>query len=130
MHEPLKNRTYLGKKLPFHFLGADFLAPKSSHRCENQPVLGPVCHLPYIIIKCNLVIWINFIKSQMFLTSSMLLNFRWPIDLGSKTFLHFANAFRKGNSISDLATLKPWRSFKNILSHQKEEQKKRYCIIS
>ena len=40
MHEPLKSRTYLGKKLFFHFLGADFLVPKSSHRPEKQPVLG------------------------------------------------------------------------------------------
>ena len=39
-HEPLKNRTYLGKKLFFNFLGADFLAPKSGHRREEQPVLG------------------------------------------------------------------------------------------
>ena len=42
MHEPLKNRTYLGKKLFFSFLGADFLALKSSHSCEKQPVLGLV----------------------------------------------------------------------------------------
>ena len=42
MHEPLKNRNYVGKKI---FLGgeggADFLAPKSSHQHEKQPVLGP-----------------------------------------------------------------------------------------
>ena len=41
VHEPLKNITNLGKKLFFNFLGADFLAPKSSHRLEKQPVLGP-----------------------------------------------------------------------------------------
>ena len=41
MHEPLKNSTYLAQKLFFNFLGFDFLAPKSSHRCEKQPVLGP-----------------------------------------------------------------------------------------
>ena len=41
MHEPLKNSTYLAQKLFFNFLGVDFLAPKSSHRCEKQPVLGP-----------------------------------------------------------------------------------------
>ena len=39
MHEPLENRTYIGKKL-FNFLGADFLAPKSGHQREKQPVLG------------------------------------------------------------------------------------------
>ena len=41
MHEPLKNRTFQGKKLLFNFLGAHFLAPKSGHRREKQPVLGP-----------------------------------------------------------------------------------------
>ena len=41
MHEPLKNRTFLGKNLTFDFLGADYLAPKSAHRREKQPVLGP-----------------------------------------------------------------------------------------
>ena len=41
--EPLKNRTYLRKKLFFNFLGADFLAPKTGHRREKQPVLEPVC---------------------------------------------------------------------------------------
>ena len=41
MHEPLKNRTYLGKKLFLNFLGDDFLATKSSHRRGKQPVLGP-----------------------------------------------------------------------------------------
>ena len=41
MHGPFKNRTYLGKKLFFNFLGANFLAPKSSHRHEKQLVLGP-----------------------------------------------------------------------------------------
>ena len=25
----------------FNFLGADILVPKSRHRCEKQPVLGP-----------------------------------------------------------------------------------------
>ena len=40
MHEPLKNITYAGKKLFFNFLGADFLALKSGHRLEKQPVLG------------------------------------------------------------------------------------------
>ena len=39
MHEPLENRTYIGKKL-FNFLGADFLAPKNGHQREKQPVLG------------------------------------------------------------------------------------------
>ena len=38
MHEPLKNRNYFGKKkLLYNF----FLAPKSGHRREKQPVLGP-----------------------------------------------------------------------------------------
>ena len=41
MHEPLKNRTFQGKKLLFNFLGANFLAPKSGHRHKKQPVLGP-----------------------------------------------------------------------------------------
>ena len=41
VHELLKNRTYLGEKLFFNFLGADFLAPKSGHRREKRPVLGP-----------------------------------------------------------------------------------------
>ena len=44
MYEPLKNRTYLGKNrielIFFHFLGADFVASKSGHRREKQPVLG------------------------------------------------------------------------------------------
>ena len=40
MHEPLKHRTYLGKKLFFNFFGADFFAPKSSQRREKQPALG------------------------------------------------------------------------------------------
>ena len=39
MHEPLKNRTYQGKKSFFNFLGADSLAPKSGHRREKQSVL-------------------------------------------------------------------------------------------
>ena len=38
MHKPLNNRTYTGKKCFFYFLGADFVAPKSGHRCEKQPV--------------------------------------------------------------------------------------------
>ena len=29
------------KKLFFNFLGADFVAPKSSHQHEKQPVSGP-----------------------------------------------------------------------------------------
>ena len=42
MHETLKNRNYFGKKkLLYNFLGADFLSPKSGHRREKQPVLGP-----------------------------------------------------------------------------------------
>ena len=45
MHEPLKNRTYLGKELFLNFLGADFLAPKSGDQREKQPVLGPGCIL-------------------------------------------------------------------------------------
>ena len=40
MHESLRNKTYLGKKL-FNFLGANFLTSKSSHWHEKQPVLGP-----------------------------------------------------------------------------------------
>ena len=31
--------TYLGKKLFFNCLGANFLTPKSSHQREKQPVL-------------------------------------------------------------------------------------------
>ena len=41
MHEPLKNKIYIRKKLFFIFLGADFLMPKSGHQLEKQPVLGP-----------------------------------------------------------------------------------------
>ena len=40
VNESLKNRTYLEKRF-FNFLGADFLALKSSHQHEKQPVLGP-----------------------------------------------------------------------------------------
>ena len=35
MHEPLKNIIFL------NFLGANFLAPKSGHQQEKQPLLGP-----------------------------------------------------------------------------------------
>ena len=38
VHEPLKNRTCLRKKLLFNFLGADFFRPKSGHRREKQHV--------------------------------------------------------------------------------------------
>ena len=31
-----------GKTSYLFFLGADFRAPKSGHRCENRSVLGPV----------------------------------------------------------------------------------------
>ena len=41
--KPLRNRTYLGKKLFFNFSGANFLTLKNSHQCEKQPVLGPDC---------------------------------------------------------------------------------------
>ena len=41
MHEPLKNRTYLEKKIIFQFLGAGFVAPKSGQRREKQRVLEP-----------------------------------------------------------------------------------------
>ena len=41
MHEPLTNLGYLGKKLFFNFLGAHFVVPKSDHRCEKQPIIGP-----------------------------------------------------------------------------------------
>ena len=41
MHEPLKNRIYIGKKFSFNFLGSDFVAPKSGHRREKQTVLEP-----------------------------------------------------------------------------------------
>ena len=41
MHKLLKNGTYLGKKLFFNFFEADFIAPKSSHEREKQPVLEP-----------------------------------------------------------------------------------------
>ena len=40
MHEPLKNRDYVEKNF-FWGGGADFLAPKSGHQHEKQPVLGP-----------------------------------------------------------------------------------------
>ena len=40
MHEPLKNRTHLGKKLFFSVLGADFLTLNSGHQREKQLVLG------------------------------------------------------------------------------------------
>ena len=39
MHEPLKNRDYVGKN--FFQGGADFLAPKSDHQHEKQPAFGP-----------------------------------------------------------------------------------------
>ena len=42
MHEPLKNIMYIGKKLFFNFLGANFVAPKSGH----QLVLGPTPGFP------------------------------------------------------------------------------------
>ena len=35
----------LEKKLSFNILGATFLARKSSHRREKQPVLGPGIYL-------------------------------------------------------------------------------------
>ena len=35
MRERLKNETYLGKKLFFNFLGANFVSPKSGHQCEK-----------------------------------------------------------------------------------------------
>ena len=38
--ESLKKRTFLGKKMFFNFLGANFLVPKSGHRCERQSVFG------------------------------------------------------------------------------------------
>ena len=38
VHELLKKRTYVGKKCFLLFLGADFVVPKSGHRCEKQPV--------------------------------------------------------------------------------------------
>ena len=41
MHKPLKNRTYLGKKMFLNFFGADFVASKSGHQHEKQPLLGP-----------------------------------------------------------------------------------------
>ena len=42
VHEPLKDRTFYGKKnLFFNFWGVDFLVPKSGGRREKQPVLGP-----------------------------------------------------------------------------------------
>ena len=41
MQEPLKNITYIGKKLAFNFLGASFLVPKSDYQLEKQPVLRP-----------------------------------------------------------------------------------------
>ena len=41
LHEPLNNRTYLGKKL-FFFLFVFFNFLKSGHRREKQPVLEAV----------------------------------------------------------------------------------------
>ena len=41
VHEPLKDITYIRKKLVFNFLGANFLVRESSHQLEKQPVLGP-----------------------------------------------------------------------------------------
>ena len=35
VHEPLKNRIYLGKKLFFNFLHTDFLLPKTSYWLEK-----------------------------------------------------------------------------------------------
>ena len=50
MHEPLKNITYLGKKLFFNFLGADFLTSKGGQRHEKQPLLGPQAYSIMIVI--------------------------------------------------------------------------------
>ena len=48
--EPLKDRTYLGKKLFSKFLGITFVAPKNGHWHEKKPVLEPawggLLHLP------------------------------------------------------------------------------------
>ena len=41
VHEPLKNITYIRKKLFFNILGTNFFAPKSGQQLEKQPVLGP-----------------------------------------------------------------------------------------
>ena len=37
----IEPRTYLGKKQFLNFKDANFLAHKSGHKCEKQPVLGP-----------------------------------------------------------------------------------------
>ena len=39
MHEPLKNRIYLRKKMFFIFFGTNFRAPKCGQRHEKQPAL-------------------------------------------------------------------------------------------
>ena len=35
-----EQNLYVGKKIFFNFLGVDFVAPKSGHRCEKQHVIG------------------------------------------------------------------------------------------
>ena len=67
MHEPLKNRTFLGK-LFFNFLGANFLAPKSDHQREKQPVLGDglIRETYFFSLKQNTIIWmLNNTKYEM-----------------------------------------------------------------
>ena len=39
--EPLKDKTYLRKKLFYNSLGVNFLTSKSGIRLEKQSVLGP-----------------------------------------------------------------------------------------
>ena len=54
MHGPLKNRTCLGKKLFFNFLGADFFVPKGGHQREKQRALDPGCYL-MIVFLCSVI---------------------------------------------------------------------------
>ena len=61
MHDPLKNRNYLRKKLIFNFFGANSFVPKSGHRHEKQPVLGSDCVVKFLDILSLLSFYTVFI---------------------------------------------------------------------
>ena len=53
-NDPLKDRTFLGKKkLFFNFMGANILAPKRSHRCEKKSVLGSGKPVVMMVVKVS-----------------------------------------------------------------------------
>ena len=78
MHKHLKNRTYIGKKLFFDFLGTDFVAPKSGQRREKHPVLWPDFR-QYTRDMLNF----NFSEKRLGLVSSQ----SFPYGLSRKMFL-------------------------------------------